>query len=171
MSYWWLVAVGAVLVVARRRGDSDSALGLPLERPLRTTPHGKFGDPRKGPPAHFHQGIDLRSPPGDDILAIGDGVLVSTTPGLGKVVRKLRLDRPAAWTIDGEPVTHVVYADLGPTLANAGERVRRGQAIARVDRAGFFHFATKRTTSRGEEFIDPKRAGLVYDAPAQTENA
>ena len=145
---------------------------MPLERrPLRTTPHGSFGASRRGPPAHAHQGIDLRAAPGTLILAVADGRIVDANPGLGKVVRKLRLDRPAAWTEGAEPITHVVYADLGPTLVDIGERVRRGQPIARVGPRGFFHFATKRTTTRGEEFLDPKRAGLAYDLPAQTESA
>ena len=94
--------------------------------------------------------------------AVGDGRIVATNAGLGKVVRKLRLEPPGAWSDRGALVTHVVYADLGDALVKAGDRVRKGDAIARVAREGFVHFAVKRVGARGEEFFDPAEAGFPY---------
>jgi murein DD-endopeptidase MepM/ murein hydrolase activator NlpD len=72
------------------------ALVSPLEMggTPRVTPHGYFAAPRAGPPIHRHQGVDLAAPPGSRVLAVGDGKIVRTDPGLGKIVRKLQLDVP-----------------------------------------------------------------------------
>lgn len=127
-----------------------------------TTRRGYFGAQRVGPPTHVHQGVDLAARPGSRVLAIGDGVIVSTLPGLGKTVRKLRLDAPGAWSADGQPIEYVVYADLGEPLVEAGDHVRRGDSIALVDAPGFVHFAVKTKGARGETFIDPRLAGFTY---------
>ena len=130
--HWLLVgagSIGALVLLARRRDSSGSAmLGSPIEaRGIPTvTPHGYFGAPRAGPPKHSHQGVDLAAPPGSHVLAVGDGVIVKTDPGLGKIVRKLRLDKPAAWDLSHRRVDAIVYADLGPPLVKPGDRVRRG---------------------------------------------
>jgi murein DD-endopeptidase MepM/ murein hydrolase activator NlpD len=149
--------------------STDLLLGPPLEAngTPRVTPHGHYGAFRDGPPIHTHQGVDLAAPPGSAVLAVGDGTIVATDPGLGKVVRKLKLDRPGVWPDNaaGPLVTHAVYADLGPTLVEPGARVRKGQAIARVAKAGFVHFAVKSTTAGREEFFDSARAGFRYQDP------
>jgi len=163
---WYaLGTTGVMLLVTRRR---RRALRSPIEsgQTPRITPHGYFGAPRKGPPVHLHQGVDIAAPAGSRVLAVGDGVIVATTPGLGKVVRKLRLDEPATWG-HGEAVAAVVYADLGRPLVNPGDRVKRGDSIALVGAAGFLHFAVKTESARGETFIDPKRAGFAYVASGQ----
>jgi murein DD-endopeptidase MepM/ murein hydrolase activator NlpD len=98
------------------------------------------------------------------VLAVGDGVIVPAEPGLGHSVRKLRLNRPGAWSGTGEPIEAVVYADLGTPLVEPGDHVRKGDAIAKVGSAGFFHFAVR---VHGERFIPPARAGFVYHAPDQ----
>jgi murein DD-endopeptidase MepM/ murein hydrolase activator NlpD len=126
------------------------------------TPRGGFGAHRAGPPEHAHQGVDLAARPGSRVLAVGDGVIVSTKPGLGKTVRKLRLDTPSAWSASGQPVEYVVYADLGRPLVEAGDHVRSGEPIALVDASGFIHFAVKTMGARGEAFIDPRLAGFAY---------
>src|SRR5262249_14955976 len=143
-------------------------LGLPLEgrRPLPVTPHGHFGAHRKGPPEHWHQGLDLEAPRGSHVLAVADGQIVSTDPGLGQIVRKLRLNTPAAWTDGGVPVHAVVYADLGKPLVEPGARVHMGDAIAVVASRGFVHFATKTLQGGKEIFFDPKLAGLEYRGAA-----
>ena len=165
----WLVvgagSIGALVLLARRRDSSGSAmLGSPIEdRGIPTvTPHGYFGAPRAGPPKHSHQGVDLAAPPGSHVLAVGDGVIVKTDPGLGKVVRKLRLDKPAAWDLSHRRVEAIVYADLGPPLVKPGDRVRRGDPVALVDKAGFVHFAVKELHGASEVFFDPKEAGFIY---------
>lgn len=166
--HWILVgagSVGALLLLARRRNASGSAL---LSSPVEVgsiptvTPHGYFGAPRAGPPRHVHQGIDLAAPPGSRVLAVGDGMIVKTDPGLGKIVRKLRLDRPAAWALGHRDVDAIVYADLGPPLVKPGDRVRRGDPVALVEKAGFVHFAAKELRGKSEVFFDPKEAGFIY---------
>lgn len=153
---WVAIGAAGLLVLVPRR-----ALGLPIEgTAIRLTPHGDYGAARKGPPVHAHQGFDLIAKPGSHVLAIGDGVIVSAAAGLGKIVRKLRLDRPSAWDGGGRRVTHVVYADLGEPLLKPGARVRRGDPIALVASAGFVHFAVKETREGNEHFFDPREAGL-----------
>ena len=155
-------AVGAAVLASRRTRRAAAVLGSPVEAkgaPV-VTPHGYFRAHREGPPVHSHQGIDLAAPAGSRVLAVGDGTIVSTEPGLGKIVRKLRLDAPASW--GGEAVDAIVYADLGLPIVEAGKRVRKGDVIAFVAPAGFVHFAVKQTTARGETFVDPNRAGFVY---------
>jgi murein DD-endopeptidase MepM/ murein hydrolase activator NlpD len=161
-------AAAAVALFANRR----NRLGLPFEGAgvPTTTPHGYFDAHRDGPPPHFHQGIDLAAAPGGHVLAIGDGVIVSTDPGLGKLVRKLRLDESSRWRAgDGPFVDSVVYADLGYALVDPGDRVRRGEAVAVVGSRGFFHFAVKEDHGTGEGFFDPARAGFVYRVPGRKE--
>jgi murein DD-endopeptidase MepM/ murein hydrolase activator NlpD len=165
---WILGAAGAVGVVAlasRRRGSpGGGTLGPPVEGggvPA-VTPHGHYGMHRAGPPAHAHQGVDLAARPGSHVLAVGDGVIVSADPGLGKIVRKLVLDEPATWESGQEPVAAVVYADLGQPLVEPGDRVRRGDPIALVAPAGFVHVAVKARRGGGETFFDPRLAGFAY---------
>jgi murein DD-endopeptidase MepM/ murein hydrolase activator NlpD len=142
----------------------SALLGSPVEvagAPT-VTPNGHFGAPRAGPPVHTHQGIDLAAPPGSRVLAVGDGEIVRTDPGLGRVVRKLRLARPSAWGIGRRRVEAIVYADLGKPLVQPGERVRRGDPIALVWPHGFVHFAIKEVRRSGEVFFDPREAGFSY---------
>lgn len=162
-SWLWLAAgAGGVAVwLGRRR-----ALGSPLDGVSlpAITAHGEFGAHRAGPPEHTHHGLDLAAPPGSHIVAVADGVIIPAEPGLGHIVRKLRLDRPAAWSPAGEPVEAVVYADLGAALVEPGDRVNKGQAVATVSSHGFFHFAVK---AHGDRFIDPASAGFRLRTPGQ----
>jgi murein DD-endopeptidase MepM/ murein hydrolase activator NlpD len=158
--------VALLLLTGReRRGAAPDRLGSPLDGDdvPRVTPHGHFGAPRAGPPIHAHQGIDLAARPGSPVLAVGDGTIVATDPGLGLVVRKLRLDEPGTWSDDARrSVAAVVYADLGTPLVEPGQRVRRGDPIALVWSRGFVHFATKERRAGREVFFDPADAGFVY---------
>src|ERR1700722_7812076 len=100
MRTWlWLLGGGAVVWWMHKRSFGAPLLGSPLETSdwPRATPHGAYGAPRARPPRHRHQGLYLAAPPGSFVLAVGDGVIVATNPGLGRVVRKLRLDAPSAW--------------------------------------------------------------------------
>jgi murein DD-endopeptidase MepM/ murein hydrolase activator NlpD len=160
---WIGLGSGALILLGGKRSRS-AILGSPIE-PRGTptvTPHGFFSAPRAGPPVHDHQGVDLAAPPGSRVLAIGDGVIVATDPGLGKLVRKLRLDSPGSWSFGRRRVDAVVYADLGTPLVQPGDRVRRGDPIALVDKPGFVHFAVKESRPGGEVFFDPKEAGFAY---------
>jgi murein DD-endopeptidase MepM/ murein hydrolase activator NlpD len=160
---WLGLGAGALLVLGRKRGGS-TLLGSPVEvnGAPKVTPHGHFGAAREGPPIHTHQGTDLAAPPGSYVLAVGDGLIVKTDPGLGKVVRKLQLDTPGAWERRGRPVHAIVYADLGKPLVEPGQRVKKGDRIAVVDRPGFVHFAVKEYQPGREVFFDPAEAGFSY---------
>jgi murein DD-endopeptidase MepM/ murein hydrolase activator NlpD len=162
---WIGAAAAAALLLGRRReGGGSILLSSPVENTATptVTPHGGFGVHRDGPPIHTHQGIDLAARPGSRVLAVGDGVIVATDPGLGKTVRKLRLNAPAAWSFGRRRVDFVVYADLGTPLKHPGERVRKGEPIALVDASGFVHFAVKQQQAGHEVFFDPKDAGFTY---------
>ena len=166
---WTIIGLGSlgVLVLISRTRNTLSGgvvLGSPVEvvGAPRVTPHGYFAAPRAGPPIHTHQGLDLAAPPGSRVLAVGDGRIVKTDPGLGKIVRKLQLDAPGAWAEGGPRASAIVYADLGRPLVQPGDRVRRGEAIALVGASGFVHFATKEVRDGREVFFDPKLAGFAY---------
>jgi murein DD-endopeptidase MepM/ murein hydrolase activator NlpD len=160
----WIGAGAAVLLAFGRKQRGTWLLGSPVEGSgvLVVTPHGHFGASRSGPPAHDHQGVDLAARAGSNVLAVGDGQIVATDPGLGKLVRKLRLDVPGQWKLGGRRVDAIVYADLGRPLVAPGDRVRRGDPIALVDKAGFVHFAVKESRTGGEIFFDPREAGFTY---------
>ena len=168
---WLWVAVASIggFFLLRHRSPSARSylLGSPVEGNATptVTPHGYFGAPRSGPPVHTHQGVDLAARAGSHVLAVGDGVIVRTNPGLGKVVRKLRLDVPGSWDFSHRRVDAVVYADLGAPIVQPGDRVRKGAPIALVDKPGFVHFAVKESRPSGEVFFDPKEAGFVYRLP------
>ncbi len=127
-----------------RAGD----LGLSLEqlnvtwqermRLLASTPHGSpvqgsfsdgFGwrkDPFTGIRA-FHEGLDIVAPAGTAVRATADGVVtrVGRQGGYGKLVQ----------------ISHgyglgTLYGHLSTTLAQPGQRVRRGEIIGRVGSTG-----------------------------------
>jgi murein DD-endopeptidase MepM/ murein hydrolase activator NlpD len=159
----WLAAGagGAAVWFGRRRALGSPLGGVALPA---ITAHGDFGAHRAGPPEHTHHGLDIAAAPSSRVVAVADGVIIHAEPGLGHIVRKLRLDRPAAWSPAGERIEAVVYADLGTPLVEPGERVRKGQAVATVSSHGFFHFAVK---AHGDQFIDPATAGFRWRAPGQ----
>jgi murein DD-endopeptidase MepM/ murein hydrolase activator NlpD len=167
-SWLWLGlgSVAALTLIGDRRFsiNQTSTLGLPIDGndSPKVTPHGYFGAPRAGPPRHAHQGVDIAARPGSYVRAVGDGTIVKTGPGLGKIVRKLQLDTSGVWAANHRSVDAVVYADLGKPLVHPGDHVRRGDPIALVDKAGFVHFAVKQVDRAGEVFFDPKEAGLIY---------
>jgi len=169
MSRWLLLAFGVGGLIYLLAGSSPRprrrGLGSPIESTTtpRVTPNGHFGAHRRGPPIHQHQGVDLQARPGSHVLAIGDGTIVSTRPGLGGVVRKLLLDKPSSWIANASAKVHaVVYADLGAPLVEPGERVERGDPIALVWDRGFVHFAVKEQRDGRETFFDPADAGFAY---------
>ncbi len=173
MNRWLLVAIGVVgfVIVRRNRPATDRLAASPLDVDLVVTPHGHFGAPRKGPPVHTHQGVDLAAKPGSFVRAIAAGTIVATNPGLGGLVRKLKLDTPTAYVSGKQPVAFVVYADLGSALREPGEHVAQGEPIAVVGKRGFFHFACKRVVGGREEFFDPAFAGLGYRATKERVSA
>jgi lipoprotein NlpD len=75
----------------------------------------------------FHDGIDISAPTGTPVLAARDGVVIYSDAlrGYGNVVIVQHAGGYAT-----------VYAHNEANLVGAGERVRQGQAIARVGRSG-----------------------------------
>jgi murein DD-endopeptidase MepM/ murein hydrolase activator NlpD len=172
---WLGLGVGVLILVGgRKRAPPPGSLilGSPVEvgGAPKVTPRGHSGASRDGPPVHTHQGVDLAAPPGSRVLAVGDGLIVATNPGLGLVVRKLKLDAPGIWLDEngGRLVDAVVYADLGKPLVSAGDRVKKGDPIALVDKRGFVHFAVKEFRRSGEVFFDPMEAGFAYRLTSKT---
>jgi murein DD-endopeptidase MepM/ murein hydrolase activator NlpD len=84
-----------------------------------------FGAPRR---SHRHSGIDIAGKSGDHVLAARDGVVVysgASMRGYGKTV-----------ILDHGGGVRSLYAHNSKLLVNNGERVQRGQTIARVGRSG-----------------------------------
>jgi murein DD-endopeptidase MepM/ murein hydrolase activator NlpD len=134
-------------------------LTLPFRQP---TPHGYYGARRptdsSKPKDHEHQGVDLPGADGETILAVGDGKIVVSDPGIGQLVRVLLLD-------DGRAV---VYADLGTADVQPGTILKAGSKVGTIKKhdpkthtGGFVHVAIRE--SRFGKFMDP--TGIIpYDS-------
>jgi murein DD-endopeptidase MepM/ murein hydrolase activator NlpD len=129
-------AAGALPVPARalpapHRDADEPAPGPPpaaggsgrLAWPLNGALVGRFGV-RDG---DRHDGIDLAAPEGTPVLAAEDGVVlwVGSQAGYGQLV----ILRHAGGLL-------TLYAHASDILVRDGEKVRRGQAVARVGRTG-----------------------------------
>jgi lipoprotein NlpD len=118
-----------------------------LEWPLRGVIYARFG-PRAGEQANgIHEGLDLAAPEGTPIAAADDGVVLyaGEQQGYGTLVI---LQHPRGLV--------TLYAHNRENLVTDGQRVRRGQIIARVGQSGrtsgpHCHFEVR----RGEKPIDP----------------
>lgn len=134
-------------------------LTLPFRQP---TSHGYFGARRptdtSKPKDHSHQGVDLPGADDEAILAVGDGKIVVSDPGVGQLVRVLLLD-------DGRAV---VYADLGTADVQPGTLLKAGSKIGTIKKhdpkshtGGFVHVAIRE--SRYGKFLNP--TGIIpYDS-------
>jgi murein DD-endopeptidase MepM/ murein hydrolase activator NlpD len=81
-----------------------------------------------GPRRHsFHDGIDIGAPPGTPVRAARDGTVLysATLRGYGNVV-----------IVEHAGNYATVYAHNEENLVRTGERVRKGQLVARVGRSG-----------------------------------
>ena len=114
---------------ARAQGDGGPPPPAALEArprldwPLKGVLYGRFGV-RGG--AH-HDGIDIAAPEGSPVVAAADGsvIFVGQQSGYGTVVI-LRHERGLV----------TVYAHNSAVLVHEGERVTRGQLVARVGQTG-----------------------------------
>lgn len=93
--------------------------------PLIASPSSGFG-PRKG---KNHQGIDLPAPIGTPVRAAADGKVVYSGHGMKGYGNVVVLKH--AWEIS------TVYAHNSVILVKMGERVKKGQIIARVGKTGW----------------------------------
>ena len=119
---------------AERGVDAAARLGWPLKGVL----YGRYGV-RAG---KRHDGIDIAAPEGTEVVAAADGavIYVGEQPAFGTVVLLRH---------EGGLVT--LYAHNSAVLVKDGERVSRGQAIARVGQTGrttgpHLHFEVRQGT-------------------------
>jgi len=126
---WNQARVGAGLATALRelpagRGPTALRLSWPVPGARVTQPFGPTSlvlEPRLGPYAHFHTGVDLAAPLGTPVLAAADGIVVAvahTRIGYGNYVIMAH-----GGGID------TLYAHLLETQVNIGDKVVRGQRI------------------------------------------
>ncbi len=101
---------------------------------------------RNGAP---HEGIDIAAPEGTDVLAAAAGVVVYSgrMSGYGNIV-----------IVKHEDGLLTVYAHNSRNLVRAGDRLRRGETLARVGQTGratgsHLHFEVR----KGEIPRDPRR--------------
>ena len=109
----------------------------------------------------LHAGVDISAPQGADVLASRDGTVVysgSRFRGYGNVVM-----------IDHGDGFLTVYAHNSKNLVQMGERVARGQVIARVGATGnatgsHCHFEIR----KGQVAVDPQRYASMDSTPPET---
>lgn len=108
--------------------------GWPLTtRAVRTVPFGV----ERG--RTFHKGVDLAAPENTPILAVADGVVEvvgSERDTLGKSLGNYVIISHGMYK---NRTCRTVYAHANRVLVRAGERVRKGQVIARVGNTGRSH--------------------------------
>ncbi|MDP8257008.1 MAG: M23 family metallopeptidase [Candidatus Alcyoniella australis] len=125
--------------------------GLKLIWPVNGTIYSRFG--MRG--SRFHEGVDIAAPEGTAIVAAEEGTVVyegSKFAGYGKIV-----------VIKHACNAVTVYAHNQRNLVSEGDRVRKGQLIARVGQTGrasgphcHFEVRINRVPANPENFL-PKR--------------
>jgi murein DD-endopeptidase MepM/ murein hydrolase activator NlpD len=107
------------------------AIAVPSEKPVKiaafTSGYGTRSDPFNGNVAR-HMGIDLAGPTGTPIYATADGVVSDAGWNSGGYGNLVKLDH-------GRGV-ETRYGHLSAILVSAGQRVTRGQMIARMGSTG-----------------------------------
>lgn len=83
-----------------------------------------------------HQGVEFNNPDGTPVLAIGDGTVAHAGPAeRGALTVAIRHDTTLA-TPDGERFIYSVYYHNSELMVNVGQRVARGDTLARVGHTG-----------------------------------
>ena len=110
---------------------STGAIAVPSDKPVKTAAfmsgYGVRADPFSGAAAR-HMGIDLAGPLGTPIHATADGVIAEAGWNSGGYGNLIKLDH-------GRGV-ETRYAHLSQILVRPGQRVTRGQVIARMGSTG-----------------------------------
>ncbi|HXG99272.1 MAG TPA: M23 family metallopeptidase [Sphingomicrobium sp.] len=110
---------------------ADGAIAVPSEKPVRhadfTSGYGIRSDPFKGRAA-MHAGIDLAGPIGTPIYATADGVVSASEYNSGGYGNLIKLDH-------GRGI-ETRYGHLSSLAVQPGQRVSRGQLIARMGSTG-----------------------------------
>jgi hypothetical protein len=114
--------------------EGDRPLVWPLDSVVVSSAFGK----RWG---RLHEGIDLAAPTGTPVRAAGDGTVLYAGDALASYGRMVVLQHP------GDLLT--AYAHNAALLVQVGDKVRRGQVIARVGQTGratapHLHFEVRR---------------------------
>jgi len=135
------------------------ALTAPLPGAPTSSPFGLRTDPFTGKPAH-HAGLDLAAASGTPIVASAPGVVVSAG---------MRAGYGLAVEVDHGGGLTTLYGHASELLVQPGERVERGQAIARVGETGHatgphLHFEVR---TQGTP-VDPRRALNAYQSRADS---
>jgi murein DD-endopeptidase MepM/ murein hydrolase activator NlpD len=142
-----------VPAAVRKNAAALDVLAL-VEGPGRiTSDYGLRADPFHGETAR-HRGVDVGAPEGSPILAAADGVVrrAGSRGGYGNAVE-----------IDHGDGTTTLYAHAAELLVREGDRVRRGQEIARVGATGratgpHLHFEVR----KDDRAVSPHLALRIY---------
>jgi murein DD-endopeptidase MepM/ murein hydrolase activator NlpD len=131
------------------------ALSAPVAGAPTSSPFGLRADPFTGLPAH-HAGLDLAAPEGTPVEASAPGVVVQAgwRPGYGLAVE-----------LDHGLGVSTLYAHASEVLVLPGQKVARGEPIARVGETGrstgpHLHFEVRTLGTP----VDPRRALNAYQA-------
>jgi murein DD-endopeptidase MepM/ murein hydrolase activator NlpD len=110
---------------------SQAAIAVPSEKPVRTAAFtsgfGVRSDPFRGAAA-MHAGIDLAGPSGTPIYATADGVVAEAGYNRGGYGNLVKIDH-------GRGI-ETRYGHLSAILVSPGQRIIRGQQIARMGSTG-----------------------------------
>lgn len=110
---------------------SQGAIAVPSEKPVRTAAFtsgfGVRSDPFRGAAA-MHAGIDLAGPNGTPIYATADGVVAEAGYNRGGYGNLIKVDH-------GRGI-ETRYGHLSAILVSPGQRITRGQQIARMGSTG-----------------------------------
>jgi murein DD-endopeptidase MepM/ murein hydrolase activator NlpD len=111
----------------RNQVDQQSVVaGKPVQSGWVSSRFGRRTDPFTGKPA-YHSGVDIAGKPGTEIVAVADGIVTWSGDrwAYGLVVE---LDHGRGYTTR--------YAHANELLVQVGERVKKGQVIARMGSTG-----------------------------------
>jgi murein DD-endopeptidase MepM/ murein hydrolase activator NlpD len=110
---------------------SQSAIAVPSDKPVKTAAftsgYGVRSDPFRGAAA-MHAGIDLAGPSGTPIYATADGTVSEAGWNNGGYGRLIKIDH-------GRGI-ETRYGHLSAILVSPGQRITRGQQIARMGSTG-----------------------------------
>jgi murein DD-endopeptidase MepM/ murein hydrolase activator NlpD len=115
---------GEIIRPDQQETREDAPADVRFLWPLRGTVTSRFGM-RK---SRMHEGIDIAAPPGTDIKAAADGVVVSSGWGPGDYGKAVNITHRDGFT--------TLYGHNSYNLVSEGAAVTAGQVIARVGRTG-----------------------------------
>ncbi|RSN64954.1 M23 family peptidase [Amycolatopsis sp. WAC 04182] len=148
-----LAILATVLAILTSATTPGTARGAPsaqgrLSWPLSPTPSvTRYFEPPSTPYGPGHRGVDLAAPPGANVLAAAEGVVMFAGQVAGRGVV----------SIDHDGGLRTTYQPLAPTVT-AGDQVYRGQVLGTLaaghpgcPEPACLHFGVR----RGEEYVDP----------------